>query len=68
MKSIKALTKILSKEPPLPLGRWKIEKCESAFKCKVDWSNEDHCGPCGQYVLQIEKTEPKSSKPNKPQG
>jgi hypothetical protein len=36
-----------------PLGRWNIENCDKKMKYKVDLSNEDHCGPCGQYVLGI---------------
>ncbi len=39
------------KEPPKPLGRWKIEDCNKKINNKIDLSNEDHCGPCGQYVL-----------------
>ena len=30
---------------------------------KIDLSNEDHCGPCGQYAL--EKIELKNNKNNK---
>jgi len=48
---ITILKKILPKELPKPLGRWSIEKCNTKIKNKVDLSNEDHCGPCGQYAL-----------------
>jgi hypothetical protein len=44
------LQKFLPKELPKPLGRWNIEKCNEKLKLKVDMTNEDHCGPCGQYV------------------
>jgi len=33
-----------------PLGRWSIETCNKKIDNKVDLSNEDHCGPCGQYT------------------
>ena len=33
------------------LGRWSIEHCEKKMNNKIDLSNEDHCGPCGQYAL-----------------
>ena len=42
------LQKIFRKELSKPLGRWKIEHCNKKIKLKVDRSNEDHCGPCGQ--------------------
>jgi hypothetical protein len=37
------------------LGRWSLEKCDKKLNSKIDLSNEDHCGPCGQYILN--KTE-----------
>jgi len=33
------------------LGRWTIENCNKKINNKIDLSNEDHCGPCGQYIL-----------------
>ena len=36
---------------PTPLGRWKIETCNIKVNNKIDLSNEDHCGPCGEYVI-----------------
>ena len=30
------------------LGRWNIENCAEKINKKIDFSNEDHCGPCGQ--------------------
>ncbi len=42
---------IVSKEAPKPLGRWNMENCRTKIKQKIDLSNEDHCGPCGQYAL-----------------
>jgi len=48
---IHIIKKILPKELPKPLGRWKIENCNMQINNKIDLSNEDHCGPCGQYAL-----------------
>ena len=45
------LKKIIPKEIPKPVGRWNIEQCNNKVNNKVDLSNEDHCGPCGQYAL-----------------
>ena len=33
------------------LGRWHMEYCDKKMNKKIDLSNEDHCGPCGQYIL-----------------
>jgi len=44
--------KILPKNTPKPIGRWKIEECNTKINNKIDLSNEDHCGPCGQYALE----------------
>jgi hypothetical protein len=43
---------MLPKELPKPLGRWKLEYCNVKLNNKIDLSNEDHCGPCGQYALE----------------
>jgi hypothetical protein len=43
--------KILTKDSPKHLGRWNNEQCNIKINQKVDLSNEDHCGPCGQYAL-----------------
>ena len=45
------LRKIIPKEIPKTLGRWTIEQCTTKINHKIDLSNEDHCGPCGQYAL-----------------
>lgn len=34
---------------PKPIGRWYRDSCENKLARKVDLTNEDHCGPCGQY-------------------
>ena len=38
-----------------PLGRWNIENNKKKIDIKIDLSNEDHCGPCGQYILDKRK-------------
>ena len=48
------IRKMLLKELPKPTGRWKIEDCNKKMNYKIDLSNEDHCGPCGQYALSIQ--------------
>jgi len=54
------IKKFLPKEIPKPVGRWRIEECNKQMNYKIDLSNEDHCGPCGQYAL--EKIESKNVK------
>ena len=52
MKNIITILKsFLPKELPKPVGRWRTENCEKQLKRKIELSNEDHCGPCGQYAL-----------------
>jgi hypothetical protein len=45
------LQKFFPKQPIKPMGRWNNEYCDVKTSQKVDLSNEDHCGPCGQYAL-----------------
>ena len=53
MKLLKAIwKKFLPKDLPKPVGRWNIEQCNKKTNYKIDLSNEDHCGPCGQYALE----------------
>jgi len=59
------LKKIIPKELPKPVGRWRIENCNSTMNHKVDLSNEDHCGPCGQYALEKMDLEKKKKNKNK---
>lgn len=37
---------------PVPLGRWKVSNSipNPQTNLKIDYSNEDHCGSCSQYV------------------
>jgi hypothetical protein len=54
------INKIFPKELPKPMGRWRTTNSNTQMNYKIDLSNEDHCGPCGQYALsKIElKTNP----------
>ena len=50
------ITNIFPKKIPNPLGRWSIYHTKLQINNKIDLSNEDHCGPCGQYAkTQIKK-------------
>lgn len=51
MKIIKIILKTLGREEKKVLGRWKIEICDKEINKKIDLSNEDHCGTCGEYIL-----------------
>ena len=52
MKHIITFVKnLIPKELPKPLGRWNIDYCNTKINNKIDLSNEDHCGPCGQYAI-----------------
>ncbi len=56
MKNIITILKsFLPKELPKPVGRWRTENCEKQLKRKIELSNEDHCGPCSEYVLKKTK-------------
>jgi hypothetical protein len=46
------IKKIMPKDIPKPVGRWRMEECNLKMDKKIDLSNEDHCGPCGQYALE----------------
>lgn len=46
------IIKLFPKDLLKPLGRWRIEDCNKKTKDRIDLSNEDHCGPCGQYTLE----------------
>ena len=48
---INILKNILQKDIPKPMGRWNIDYCNKKLNTKIDLSNEDHCGPCGQYAI-----------------
>jgi hypothetical protein len=46
----------MPKDIPKPVGRWRIEEYNVKTNNKIDLSNEDHCGPCGQYALEKVKS------------
>jgi len=54
---------IFTRDAEKPLGRWSVDYCNKKLDKKIDLSNEDHCGPCGQYA--IGKTNPNPEKSNK---
>jgi hypothetical protein len=63
MKILKAIwKKFIPKDLPKPVGRWNIEDCNKKTNYKIDLSNEDHCGPCGQYALTKLEVKPKNTK------
>ena len=39
---------------PPSLGRWGLLH-DNRVNLRVDWSNEDHCGPCGNLKLENKK-------------
>lgn len=51
MKFITNIIKRFAKDNKKILGRWNIDYCDKKINHKIDLSNEDHCGPCGQYIL-----------------
>jgi hypothetical protein len=51
MKFITSILNRFIKQEKKVLGRWNIDKCDKKINNTVDLSNEDHCGPCGQYIL-----------------
>jgi hypothetical protein len=51
MKFVSSIIQKFVKKEIKPLGRWNIEYCEKKTNHKIDLSNEDHCGPCGEYML-----------------
>lgn len=65
MKFIKSIIKNLLYKDKRVLGRWNIEYCDKKINNKIDLSNEDHCGPCGQYILDKTKTVNYSNKNKK---
>jgi hypothetical protein len=47
------IKKMISDDISKPLGRWNIDNCKNQINRKIDFANEDHCGPCGQYNKDI---------------
>lgn len=61
MDFLQKLIRRITKTQPKHMGRWNVETCNTKLNQKIDLSNEDHCGPCGQY--RIDKLDIKT--PNK---
>ena len=54
---VNIIKKFAMKDEKKILGRWTIDYCNKKMDRKIDLSNEDHCGPCGQYILDtVSKT------------
>lgn len=53
------IVKRFLKEEKKVLGRWNIDHCETKMNRKIDLSNEDHCGPCGEHMLRKDAFEKK---------
>lgn len=51
MKIITSIIKRFIKDDKNVLGRWNLDYCDKKMKRKIDLANEDHCGPCGTYIL-----------------
>ena len=49
------LKNIFMKEIPKPLGRWNLDYCVVKLDKKIYLTNEDHCGPCGQYNVSTKE-------------
>ena len=45
----------LIKDPPKPLGRWSIDKCNTSISVTNYYNNVDHCGSCTYENDMIEK-------------
>ena len=46
---------------PITLGRWNNNHTNYQKNKKIDWSNHDHCGPCGN--LNIPKNDKNDNSP-----
>jgi hypothetical protein len=55
MNFIIIIKNLFPKKIQRPVGRWRLENCKVSMNQKIDLSNEDHCGPCGQYALEKTK-------------
>jgi hypothetical protein len=48
------IRRIITADGKKVLGRWELEQCNKKINKKVDYANEDHCGPCGLSQLETE--------------
>ena len=65
MKFFKDIMQHFVKDEKKILGRWNIDYCDVKMSKKIDLSNEDHCGPCGQYIKNKIKLKIKDNKDTK---
>ena len=65
MQIIKSIIKKFIKDEKKVLGRWNIDYCNKKINNKIDLSNEDHCGPCGQYIINKTKENNENVRPTK---
>lgn len=58
LKELNKIIKLMKNNQRTNLGRWNIENCNVKTNRKIDFANEDHCGPCGNNLLnnQVNKT------------
>jgi hypothetical protein len=49
-KVVAVVNKMWRRYPPLVMGRWRPVNEDNVHR-KVDLSNQDHCGPCGNTAL-----------------
>ena len=57
---------MFSKELPKPMGRWRVDHSNIQINNKIDLSNQDHCGPWGQYAkIPFDETIEKNQNKNK---
>lgn len=49
---IKIKNFFIKKKLPLALGRWNVNHTYNQKTTKIDWSNHDHCGPCGHIKIK----------------
>jgi len=47
---VRILKNFIPKTLPKPLGRWNND-CYLKTNKKIDFANEDHCGPSGENLL-----------------
>ena len=51
---VKFLKNFIPKTLPKPLGRWNND-CHLKINKKIDFANEDHCGPCGEKLMNTNR-------------
>jgi len=52
---------IFNKPQPMHLGRWKLNQ-PNKINLKIDYSNEDHCGTCSEYIIKKRSSSPTNKK------